>query len=99
MAVVEAQEAQATGQDDAAIEAEWIEAVGEGNWNGLIALVDCQYMRAGLLAQAGATMDIEEYRLALLWMEAIIVVDQKKLDEAAGYFEQLAARDLKIDTA
>ena len=38
MAIVEAQEAQASGGDEAAIEAEWIDAVGEDNWNGLIAL-------------------------------------------------------------
>ena len=29
----------------------------------------------------------------------MIVVDQKKADEAAGYFDQLADRDPEIDTA
>jgi hypothetical protein len=99
MALVEAQETQALGQDDDAIQAEWIEAIGEDNWNGLIALTDCQHQRAHLLAQAGATVDNEEHRLASLWLEAMIVVDQKKLDEAAAFYEQLAARDPEVDTA
>jgi len=98
MAVIEAQEAQAAGTDETAIEAEWIEAIGEDNWNGLIALVECQHQRAYLLAQAGATMDNEEYQLASLWLEAMIVVDQKMQDEAAAYCEQIAARDPEIDT-
>jgi len=99
MALVEAKEAQALSQDDDAIEAEWIEAIGEDNWNGLIALADCQHQRAHLLAQAGATVENEEHRLASLWLEAMIVVDQKRSDEAAVYFDQLAARDPEIDTA
>jgi hypothetical protein len=98
MAVVEAQEAQAAGTTDAEIEAEWIEAIGEDNWNGLIALVECQYQRAHLLAQAAATMDNQEFQLASLWLEAMILVDQKKPEEANGYFEQIAARDPEIDT-
>ena len=85
-------------RDDTAIEAEWIDAIGEDNWNGLIALTDCQHKRAHLLAQAGATVDNEEHRLASLWLEAMIVVDQKKTDEASVYFEKLAARDPEIDT-
>ena len=36
--------------------------------------------------------------LASLWLEAMIVVDQKKSDEAAVFFEGLAARDPEIDT-
>jgi hypothetical protein len=99
MVLVEAQETQALSQDDDAIEAEWTEAIGEDNWNGLIALTDCQHQRAHLLAQAGATVENEEHRLASLWLEAMIVVDQKKLDEAAAFYEQLAARDPEIDTA
>jgi len=98
MAIVEAQEAQASSGDEAAIEAEWIEAIGEDNWNGLIALTDCQYQRAHLLAQAGATVDNEEHRLASLWLEAMIVIDQRKQDEAAAYYEQIADRDPEIDT-
>jgi hypothetical protein len=98
MAVVEAQEAQAEGASDTEIEAEWIEAIGEDNWNGLIALVDCQHQRAHLLAQAGSTMDNEEFRLASIWLEAMIVVDQKRMDEAQGFFEQIADRDPEIDT-
>lgn len=99
MAMIEAQEAQALGQSDEIIESEWIEAIGEDNWNGLIALTDCQHMRAHLLAQAGATVENEEHRLASLWLEAMIVVDQRKQDEAAVYYEQLADRDPEIDTA
>jgi hypothetical protein len=99
MAVVEAQEAQAAGKSDTEVEAEWVEAVGEDNWNGLLALVECQHQRAHLLAQAGATLDNEEYRLASLWLEAMILVDQKNQDGAAPYFERLAAGDPEIDTA
>lgn len=99
MAVVEAKQTQALSQNDAEIEAEWIDAIGEDNWNGLVALTDCQHQRAHLLAQAGATVKNEDHRLASVWLEAMIAVDLKKTSEAAAFFDQLAARDPEIDTA
>ena len=74
-------------------------AFGVDNVNGLYELRDCQHSKAQINALAGANSDMLSHRLASIWLEAMIVVDQKKTDEAAATFDQLAARDPEIDTA
>ena len=79
-------------------EDEWIAYIGVDNWNALTALVDCQHQRSLLLAQAAATIDDFEFRLASRWIEALVAVDLKDQAAAADLFPVLVSLDPEIDT-
>ncbi len=79
-------------------EEQWIYEIGVDNWNALVAFVDCQYQRSGLLAQAGATVSKPSYHLASKWIEALIAVDTKDAVRANVCFAELVAKDRDIDT-
>jgi len=79
-------------------EEEWIAYIGVDNWNALTALVDCQHQRSLLLAQAAATIDDSEFRLASRWIEAFVAVDLKDQAAAAELFPVLVSLDPEIDT-
>jgi hypothetical protein len=95
----QAAEAQtASSSTDEYSDEEWIAAIGVDNWNALVALVDCQHQRARLLAQAGATVDNPEYRLASRWLEAMIALDVKDGAAADRIYQDLVELDDDIDT-
>jgi hypothetical protein len=91
-----AQTASAGG--DPVTEEEWIAYIGVDNWNALTALVDCQHQRALLLAQAAATIDDPEFRLASRWIEAFVAVDLKDQSTANDLFPVLVSLDPEVDT-
>ena len=93
-----AQEVQSGGGGDPTTEDEWIEVIGIDNWNGLLALGECQHQRALLLAQAGATIDNAEYRLASKWLEALVAVDLKDSKGAEKLYPALVELDSEVDT-
>ena len=76
-----------------------IRAIGEDNYRGLVALVDCQHKRAEALAKAGAASSNPDHRLSSLWLEALIASDLRQKDRTAKLYQQLVSADEDIDTA
>jgi hypothetical protein len=93
------QAASTSATGDPVTEEEWIAYIGVDNWNALTALVDCQHERALLLAQAAATIDDPEFRLASRWIEVFVAVDRKDQPAAEELFPVLASLDPEVDTA
>lgn len=79
-------------------EAEWTAAIGEDNYRALNALIDCQYERANLLAQAGRTTDNPTFHLASRWIEALAAVDSRDNAAAQLLFEELVILDDDVDS-
>jgi len=79
-------------------EEEWIAYIGVDNWNALTALVDCQHQRSLLLAQAAATIDDPEFRVASRWIEALVAVDLNDQAAATKLFPVLVSLDPEIHT-
>ena len=75
-----------------------ISAIGEDNYRGLIALVDCEHERAEALAKAGAASSNPDHKLSSLLLEALIANDLKQKDRTAELYEQLISADPDIDT-
>ena len=75
-----------------------IHAIGEDNYRGLVALVDCEHTRAEGLAEAGAASNDPNHRLASLWLKALIANDLKQTERTAELYQQLIAADKDIDT-
>jgi len=92
----QAQTASAGGEP--VTEEEWIAYIGVDNWNALTALVDCQHQRSLLLAQAAATIDDPEFRVASRWIEVFVAVDLKDQPAAAELYPVLVSLDPEIDT-
>lgn len=97
---LEEQQAQAaaTSSSDELTEEQWISYIGVDNWNALIALTDCQHERALLLAQAGATIDDSEYRLASMWIEVLVHLDRKDQAALDALYPTLVELDSEVDT-
>ena len=76
-----------------------ITAIGEDNYRGLVALVDCQHERAEALAQAGAAASNPDHKLSSLWLKALIANDLKQKERTAELYQQLVSADGDIDTA
>ncbi len=75
-----------------------IRAIGEDNYRGLVALVDCEHKRAAALAKAGAASSNPDHKLSSLWLEALIANDLKQKDRTAQLYQQLVSADGDIDT-
>ena len=92
----QAQNASAGGEP--VTEEEWIAYIGVDNWNALTALVDCQHQRSLLLAQAAATIDDPEFRVASRWIEVFVAVDREDQAAATELFPVLVSLDPEIHT-
>ena len=75
-----------------------INAIGEDNYRGLAALVDCEHKRAEGLAEAGGASSNSDHRLASLWLKALIANDLKQTERTAELYQQLIVADQDIDT-
>ena len=75
-----------------------IQAIGEDNYRGLIALVECEHKSAEGLATAGGASSNSNHQLASLWLKAMIANDLKQTDRTAELYEQLISADRDIDT-
>ena len=90
--------AQKAASDQQAQEQALIRAVGEDNYRGLLALVECEHQRAEALANAGAASSNSNHQLASLWLKALIANDLKQQDRTAELYPQLVSADADIDT-
>ncbi len=79
-------------------EEEWIAAIGRDNYSALDALVDCQYQRADLLAQAGATSESSDYQLASRWVQALVALDRQDTARTRELYEELVIFDRDFDS-
>jgi|GEM_PF-1345079 len=75
-----------------------IRAVGEDNYRGLLALIDCDHKRAEALAGVGAASDKPDHQLASLWLKAIIANDLRQNERTTELYPQIVAADRDIDT-
>ena len=75
-----------------------IKAIGEDNYRGLLALIDCEHERAEALAKAGAASSNPDYKLSSLWLRALIANDLKQKDHTAQLYQQIIGADSDIDT-
>ena len=51
-----------------------------------------------LAAKAGATSQNKDHRLASLWLEAMVAVDQRDTESADAYYQDVVKWDPEIDT-
>ncbi len=75
-----------------------IRAVGEDNYRGLLALVDCEHKRAEALANAGGASSNPDHQLAALWLKALIANDLRQKDRTAKLYQKILSADADIDT-
>ncbi len=75
-----------------------IRAIGEDNYRGLVALVDCEHKRAEALAKAGSASSNPDHRLSSIWLEALIASDLRQKERTAELYQQLVSADGDIDT-
>ena len=90
--------AQKAASDQQAQEQALIRAVGEDNYRGLLALVDCEHKRAEALAGAGGASSNPDHKLASLWLKALIANDLRQKDRTAKLYQQIVSADADIDT-
>ncbi len=95
----QAAKAQPAAKDPQYDEQALIRAIGEDNYRGLVALVDCQHKRAEALAKAGAASNNPDHRLSSIWLEALIASDLRQKERTAELYQQLVSADKDIDTA
>ena len=89
---------QEAANDQQQQEQELIKAIGEDNYRGLLALVDCEHKRAQALAKAGAASSNPDHKLSSIWLEALIASDLKQKDRTDQLYQQLVSADRDIDT-
>ena len=95
----QAAKAQPAAKDPQYDEQALIRAIGEDNYRGLVALVDCEHKRAEALAKAGAASSNPDHRLSSIWLEALIASDLRQKERTAELYQQLVSADGDIDTA
>jgi len=76
-----------------------IRAIGEDNYRGLEALVNCEHKRAEALANAGGASGNPDHKLSSIWLRAIIANDLRQADRKQQLYQQLISADRDIDTA
>jgi len=83
----------ATQQDEAA---ELREEIGDDAFNGVVALAECKYPVA--LANAGVAQESKnrDFRLAGLWVETLVLADQRRESEARERFPAIVELDRKF---
>lgn len=90
--------AQQAANDQQSQEQALIRAIGEDNYRGLLALVDCEHQRAEALANAGGASSNPDHKLSSLWLKALIANDLRQKDRTAVLYPQLVSADADIDT-
>jgi hypothetical protein len=66
--------------------------------NGVIVLLDRNYRRATALASASENSSDASYRLAAVWLKAIIEADRGNTDAAQREYEKLVVLDPELDS-
>ncbi|CAB1081357.1 hypothetical protein D1AOALGA4SA_9010 [Olavius algarvensis Delta 1 endosymbiont] len=72
--------------------------MGEDNYRGLLALVECEHNRAEALAKAGENSSNPYHKLSSLWLKALIANDLRQKDRTAKLYQQIVSADADIDT-
>jgi len=75
------------------------EEFGDENVDGLIALIDKNYEKAFAYANVGELSKDANYRLAAMWLKAMIAADQDHEEEAQNAYERLVTFDPEISNA
>ncbi len=89
-----AQKANAQQREDQAL----IRAIGEDNYRGLVALINCEHKRAEALANAGGASRNANHKLSSLWLRSIIANDLRQAERKQQLYKQLISADRDIDT-
>jgi hypothetical protein len=72
------------------------EEYGDENVNGLIELIDKNYEKAFAYANVGELSKDANYRLAAMWLKAMIAADQENETDAQKAYERLVTFDPEI---
>lgn len=71
----------------------YVAEFGQYNYDGFLALVDCQYDKALELADKGQQYKDPHYAVAGVWLETITYADQSQYDKAAEFYSILEKND------
>jgi hypothetical protein len=83
--------AQSQSQDDVLRQ-----AIGSDAFNGLESLVNCRYGQATQSASAAQRSSNSNYALSGLWLQALILTDQRKETDARALYPALISKDADI---
>ena len=72
--------------------------LGEDNFRGLEALVECKHDVAIAYARTAAKSSNRDYSLTGVWLEALSEADRGRLRAARALFPQIVARDAEISS-
>lgn len=72
--------------------------IGDDAFNGLKAIVDCDYPAALAEAEKAKASGNNEYAVAGLWVEALTYFDSRQEDKARGLYPQIYKKDKHIST-
>ena len=67
--------------------------LGDDNFRGLEALVDCKHDAAIAYARTAARSSNRDYAITGLWLEALSELDRGRLREARGRYSEIVKRD------
>lgn len=81
------------------LRASLIELVGRDNTTAVEFLVDCQHEQAMAKVRRAAVSGNREYRLAALWLEALIALDQGDVKGARAVYPTIVVQDEEIPDA
>jgi hypothetical protein len=74
------------------------EEIGPDAFDGVVALVKCNYAVAAANAQVAMESKNSNYALAGLWVETLTYADQRNEDKARAMFPDIVNRDKKMKT-
>ncbi|MDN3641302.1 hypothetical protein QWY87_01220 [Lutimonas halocynthiae] len=80
-------------------EVELKKAYGDENIEGLKALIDKNYDRALALANVGETSDVEDHKIAAVYLKAMIAADQNNEEQEEIEYNRMAEIDSEINDA
>lgn len=95
-AIMDLQEQQKQQEEAGSLEAQFRRDYGDENVDGLIALIDGNHARALAFANAGETSSDANYRLAAVWLQAIIHADQGDEEATVREYERLIVLDPEV---
>ncbi len=89
-----AEERRQAAQRDKA--AELRKELGDDAFNGVVALAECKYPVAMVNAEVAQQSEKKDFRLAGLWVETLVLADQRRESEARERLPQIVKEDRKL---
>lgn len=87
-----------TGSTHSSSDAELARLIGADNYASYKALRGCDYLRASALARVGELSSNPDHRLASLWLDGLIAIDQRDQATAQLVFQRVVEVDPDIDS-